>query len=53
MRVIIILMAVVAASAAAGWLVRRRDPIAAGLLFAVSAVVGLLLGAAFFGLIGV
>lgn len=52
-RVIVLLLLVVAGTAWAGWYVRRRDPIAAGLLFAFSATLAVLLVAAFFGLIGV
>lgn len=37
MRVIFILLGVIVAAGWAGWAVRRRDRIAAGLLFAVAA----------------
>lgn len=51
-RVIVLLLVVVAGTAWAGWWVRRSDPIAAGLLFAFSAILAVLVVAAFFGFIG-
>lgn len=53
MRVIIILLVVAVATAAGGWMVRRHDPIAAGLLFAFAVAVAVVLAGAFFGFIGV
>ena len=52
MRVILILLAVIAGSAAAGFAVRKRDPIAAVLLFVFATATAVVLTGAFFGWLG-
>lgn len=53
MRVIVILAVVAVVTALAGYGLRRLDPIAMGLLYAVSGVTALALAGAFFGWIEV
>jgi hypothetical protein len=52
MRLILVILAVVALSAWGGYAVRKRDAVASGMLFAISALAGLGLAGAFFGWFG-
>jgi len=48
-RVVLFLIAVIGLSAWAGYAVRKRDPVASGLLFVITALAALGLTGAFFG----
>jgi len=48
-RVVLIMTGVIGLAAWAGYAVRKRDPVASGLLFVISALAALGLTGAFFG----